>query len=1044
MNQDNEDALFLGIDLGPNSLGWALVEIKDGDPHQVVASGVRAFEAGLGKLEIDGKGVSRNVARREARLARRGVDRRGRRLTKIAILLQRAGLLPAGDMADPPTRHKILEDLDRQLFVKLGEPVGDPYKLRARALDEKLSELELGRALYHLTQRRGFLSNRKSAPKKDEKKGKVKPKISELEKEIEASGSRTLGEYFSRVDRLNERVRTKYTSRAMYKAEFELIWESQRRFHADILADDFRKKLYRAIFHQRPLKSQARFIGRCELEPKHRRAPMALLCAQRFRYLQSINNLRVIEAPGCAARELAPAERSALIEKLEYEEKLDFKKVRKLLKLPDTSQFNLEQGGEKKIFGNKTAAQFARILGVERWKGFSEEEQNGIVDDWLAIRDDKTAVKWGRRKFNLDDASAHDLGDLRLDDSYCHYSRKALAKLIPGLRDGSSLYDAIMEVEEYRERLLRPHAAFSFLPPVKIHFKHLGNPIVERALTELRHVVNAVIREYAKPEVVRIELARELKQSSVDRGKTHVKIRDNEVERQGAAMTILDETGITDPSRNDILKVLLYEECRHECPYTGKPISVTDLLGDHPQFDIEHIIPLHRSLDNSYMNKTLCHRDENHHKHDRTPYEAYFGTDKWDEIVLRVSRFTGKAAGAKLRRFQMTPDDVSGLLDDFTNRQLNDTAWVSRWAREYLGLLYGGQAGRGVDTEGRTRVQTTNGQVTAFLRDVWDLNKILGDGPGKSRVDHRHHAVDAIVVALTDAGVVKRLSDAASRATKERRRQFGKVPLPWETFDQDVRQSIDKLVVSHRLDRRVRGPLHKETFYSIQRKDSKGKEYVHVRKRIDDLKPSDLKSVVDKGVRVAIEKKLVELGTDDPGRAFKDLANHPVMEGKNRSKLPVHKVRLKDVQATFEVGSGHRVRRVVLGNNHHIEVVEVLDKKGNTTGWDAEVISLYTATQRLKAKKPVVNRDHGPGKCFLFSLACGDIIELDQADSPRGLFVVRTVPQSKQVRWVGISDARKLEDIPKTGQTGYPNTLRKLGCVKVTVDQLGRVRLARN
>ncbi len=1035
MNHDNGESKHLGIDLGPNSIGWALVEAPDNNTHQLVVSGVRVFEAGLDKLESDGKGESRNVARRAARQSRRGIERRGRRLTKIANILQRAGLLPEGDLTDSEIRHKILTELDLK--------VGNPYSLRARALDEKLSKHELGRALFHLAQRRGFLSNRKSAPKKDDETGKVKAGISQLKKDIEASGSRTLGEYFSRIDPFQHRIRTHYTHRSMYEHEFNLICESQSRFHADVLTDDLRKILHKAIFFQRPLKSQSHLIGKCELEPKYRRAPWALLCAQQFRYLQTINNLRVLDVPNREFPELTPAEQFALAERLEYQEEMTFGAARKLLNLPKTSKFSIELGGEKKIKGNRTAACLAKIFGLERWQAMTSEERDAVVEDWRSIVKEETLKKRGMNKWGLDEVAAEELSHLNLEEGYCSMSRQAIAKLLPRLSCGEALQTAIKTV--YPERFERVGAAVDTLPPVREYFPSLRNPIVERALTELRQVVNAIVREHGRPAVIRVELARELKQPAKSREDTIKRMRANEKDRAKAAERILEEARIANPSRSDILRVLLAEECEWTCPYTGRHFGMTEIVGDSPQFDIEHIIPLHRCLDDSYMNKTLCYADENRNrKRDRTPFEAYAGTPQWDEVVARVGKFKGTAARAKLQRFQMKPEEVGALLDNFTSRQLNDTAYASRMAKEYLGLLFGGQDSDGIDASSHRRVQCTNGQVTAFLRNVWSLNSILGDGPRKTRDDHRHHAVDAVVVALTDAGAVKRLSDAASRAKIERRRQFGKVPLPWETFDQDVRQSIDNLVVSHRLDHRVRGAFHEQTFYGRPSLGDDGKQYVHTRKPIERISAKDIKDIADKAVRECIEKALSVLGQSNPADAFKDPASHPILSGGNDTSRPIHRVRLKSSLRTFEIGSGHRLRHVVPDRNHHMEVVELLDDNGNTTGWEGHVVDLFEARRRLDRREPVIKKDHGSGKCFLFSLANGNVIELDQDDGSRGLCIVRTIETSSNIRWVSIRDARKLAGRSKAGETARPDPLRKKNCCKVTVDPLGRVRRARD
>ena len=169
----------LGIDLGSNSIGWALVGLVDGEPANLLRAGARVFDAGMDDTKGLGNEVSRNKARRDARLHRRQLWRHRRRLVKLAHILQRAGLLPEGDVSDPEGRQDFFNRLDAKILVSpwfaVKEQSGPyreprqvmPYILRATALDEKLEPHLVGRAIYHLAQRRGFLSNRKQVAKRE-------------------------------------------------------------------------------------------------------------------------------------------------------------------------------------------------------------------------------------------------------------------------------------------------------------------------------------------------------------------------------------------------------------------------------------------------------------------------------------------------------------------------------------------------------------------------------------------------------------------------------------------------------------------------------------------------------------------------------------------------------------------------------------------------------------------------------------------------------------------------------------------------------------
>ncbi|MCD6357006.1 MAG: hypothetical protein J7L75_00320, partial [Thermoproteales archaeon] len=418
------------------------------------------------------------------------------------------------------------------------------------------------------------------------------------------------------------------------------------------------------------------------------------------------------------------------------------------------------------------------------------------------------------------------------------------------------------------------------------------------------------------------------------------------------------------------------------------------------------------------------------------PLEAYGSDpDRWNEIIQRVKKFNGDMARAKLERFQM--EDVS--LEEFSHRQLNDTRYIARLAGKYLARLYGGMW----DRDRKRRIQVVSGGVTALLRNVWNLNSILGDGGEKRRDDHRHHAVDAIVIALIDPYMIKNLSDAAKRAPYERRRLFGRVDPPWPAFLSDVRDSIMNINVSHRVSRRVRGPLHKDTIYSKEMKDENGKACRHVRKSLEKLSKSEVKNIVDREVKKRVIEKLEELKEDDPGKAFANEKNHPFLETKNGEKIPIHRVRIRKYDTTFKIGKGPKERHVVTGKNHHIEIFKYKDEKGNEK-WDGYVVSLYEAKNRLRSGKPVINRNFGEGKKFVFSLAPGEYFIMRDETGDFSLYRVTSVSEfhtgTKQIEFRLHTDARPSP--PREGRTKTPDKLGQAEAKKVTVTPLGEIRWA--
>jgi len=954
MQNEAVGSKVLGLDIGSNSIGWALLNNSKHEKGEILAAGVRIFEGGVNIDEKSGKSLSLGVERRQARARRRQIARRAMRRRTVVRILQEHGMLPAGNPShNDPAWNKLLET--------------NVYALRAKGLDQKLEPFEFGRVCLHLAHRRGFLSNRKAPPKKNEEQGVVAEKTKELEDEIRTKGARTLGEYLNRINTSEERIRQRYTLRRWYREEFEQLWEVQSGLDRDRLTPLLKSQLTRAIFYQRPLKKPRNLVGFCELEPRSRRAALALLDAQDFRLLQDILHTRVVQ-PNGAVRPLTSDERKKLYEHLWRVESLKFSKARKLLGLSKDTTFNLEEGGREEFQGNTTAARIREILGA-RWDAMSSESRNIVVDDLMGMQDEDALARRSRKLWGLEEQAAEALSQVGLESGYARHSRKAMRKLLPIMKEA-------LEVEQemsYAEAVIqaypnRPQSAEAErLPPIE----NLRNPIVQRALSELRRVMNALVAQYGKPSEIRIELARELKQNAKAREDTWKNNRQRERERKKAAELIFNEIGIKGPKNTDIEKMLLWEECRRVCPFTGKGISAHDLLGDEPRFDIAHIIPFSRSLDNSFANKTLCDADENRHRMlDRTPHEAYADDSaRYQEILARVKSFTGSFRDEKLRRFKMEGlEGPAEFLEGFASRQLNDTRYASRRAAEYVGLLF-------APDERKRRVQVTTGRVTAYLRSAWALNGILGDGNRKSRNDHRHHAVDAVAVALTTPAAIRALTVAAQQS--RRPGSFRDVPLPWPSFVDDVKQALSKVIVSHRVDRRVNGQLHQDTFYGRIR-DAEGRERCVIRKPLAALTEADIRdeAIVDKAVRNAVLAKLKE-EAKAPAKAFAEPANHPVLLTAKGRRIPVHRVRVFQNKEPETLGED-KTRLVQTGSNHHLAVFLAKDRKGNES-YRGEIVSRLEAMRRLRDGQPVITRKDGEGNPLVFSLAINDMVELEWA-----------------------------------------------------------------
>ncbi|MCF7954231.1 MAG: type II CRISPR RNA-guided endonuclease Cas9 [Phycisphaerae bacterium] len=989
-----------GLDIGSNSIGWAVL---DTEGCEVVDAGVRIFQEGVGR-DTKGSEVSKNETRRLARGARRSRQRRNYRKDKLLRMLVRRGMLPG-------------DEIELQKVFDI-----DPYVLRSKGLTEKLTAHEFGRVLYHINQRRGFWSNRKSGTSKED--GVVIKNANAINEAMENAGCETIGQYFASVDTHETRIRGNYTFRSMYEHEFEKLWEKQSSFDGQLLSDELKRAIKdETIFFQRPLKWDKDTVRDCELEEGHKCCPRASYFARKLRILQTVNNLKIRNPEGSESI-LDEGQRQVILDELRIKKEVAFNAIRKKLNLMDTQTFNLEEGSadkkNPKLKGDEFNSHLRgnKVLGA---KAFDLLEESDLVEiNELVINDDLTDEEvieslMEDHGFSEEDAIA--AANVSLPQKYSHFSELAIQKLLPYLEKGFLTDKAIKEVYG-KSQASKKIEKFDRLPLPD----DLRNPIVNKALVQVRRVVNLLINEYGKPKDIFVEMARDVKGSKNERDEIRLKQWKLEQENEAARQELI-KMNIVRPSRNDIIKYKLWQECGMVCPYTGKAISQNDLFGENPVFQIEHILPYSRTLDDGYMNKTLCCVHENIDKGNLTPYEYYAESKpkQYEEVLQRIA----KLPYPKRRRFLQKEVE----LDNFIQRQLNDTRYITKELVRYLKML-------GVTVFG------TKGQVTSELRHQWGLNDILDyTGAGlKNRDDHRHHAVDAAVTALTRNKHLKAL--AKSKYSNSNDSQFGP---PWPEFRGQLEDKVNKINVSHRVTRKVSGQLHEETAYGpTGLEDEKGQDIFVYRKGLEALTPKMVDKIVDPVVKEIIKDRLNEHGIDvdkKPGSIHKSVWEKPLYMKSINGKGPlIKKVRIRDVfnnMIPIKDKSGKPYRYVASGNNHHIEIFEYTDKKGNLKR-EGKVVSMFEAVNRKRDNKPVICRDCGDGKTFVCSLGKNELFMLEVEE---GVFVLHRIQKFDQKgsiilrphTYAGqVSDTDK----PPLIQRKSANTLNGY---KVTVDPIGRI-----
>lgn len=1030
----------LALDLGSTSLGWSILRLdSEFRPTAIMKAGVRIFSDGRNPKD----GSSLAVTRRAARAMRRRRDRLIKRKLRMMNQLVRHGFFSA-DAAE----RKALERLN-------------PFQLRARGLHEALTPGEFARTLFHINQRRGFQSNRKT-DRKDSDSGALKKAINQLREQITASGCATVGEWFwkVRMEQKPEGVKgqgvraryreTSYTSdegkkridksydlyvdRAMIAQEFDALWAAQAALQPDLFTEVARADLRDTLLHQRNLRPVK--PGRCTLLPEEERAPLALPSTQRFRILQEVNHLRLLDD---SLRELplTLAQRDLVVAALESKNKLSFEQMRKLLKLSGTVQFNLEDEKRTELKGNATSATLARkeFFGTA-WVRFDPTLQDEIVWQLVSEEGEGTLIAWLQQHTGVDEARAEAIANAGLPEGYGSLSHKALKCIVPELQRAVVTYDKAVlaagfahhsdlgfdfeygegEVEQVGERTvtstgeIKPLYAFKQLPyyakalqrhvafgsgkpedPEEKRYGKIANPTVHIGLNQVRTVVNALIRRYGRPTEVVVELARDLKQSREQKQEAQKKQADNQRRNTRIRERIAETLG-TNLERvrgSDIQKWILWEELSFDvadrrCPYSGVQISAAMLLS--PEVEIEHILPFSQTLDDSLNNRTVALRQANRIKRNRTPWNARadFEAQGWsyDGILQRAERMPLR------KRYRFAPDGYERWLGedkDFLARALNDTRYLSRVAASYLRL---------VCPQG---VRVIPGQMTAMLRAKFGLNDVLGLSGEKNRNDHRHHAVDACVIGVTDQGLMQRFASASAQTREDGlTRLVQDMPMPWPTYREHVERAVRHIWVSHRPDHGFEGAMMEETSYGI-RKDGSIKQ----RRKADGSAGREVTNLI----RIGEPMQQKRHGTDSQGQP-----------------LPY--------------------KGYVGGSNYCIEITT--NDKGK---WEGGVISTFQAYGIVRASGLARLRDlrlGQNGRELVMRLSIGDSVRLEIDDGMQTMRVVKINGNNGQIFMAPLCeanvDARNSDKQDPFAYTSkYAGSLQKAKARRVTISPIGEL-----
>lgn len=912
-----------GFDLGVTSVGWSVFEAEGNTVIRLLDAGSRVFDEPRQPKSKE----SNAVARRKARAARRQIRRRATRRKLMIGLFKKYGWLD-GSMA-PPYGFS-----------------NNPYLLRKEALERLLSPLELSEVLFNLAKRRGFKSNRK-LDRVSKESNETTEAANRISVEMNDKGHRTLGEHlhFLYSNDPHTRIRCKKTLRQMYLDEFMLISQMQQKLGSRLLNEDRTAELQKVVFFQLPFELQderrLRMIGKCSLEVTARRAYRYDPIAIEFRIRKTVNDLRLIDPRTYDARSLSRDEREASVMALLESPKLSFSKLKRLIGALDTHRFNFETERTDEIKGDPYYSAVVKVLKKRYRPDFKADIQEicSVLHEAESFEAADTLLRSKSRDIVLSKDELTDLDKIFPlgEDGTSAYSVEAMKKLMPLLEKGMDEYKAIADL--YPSKEMTKTSDLLPLPTEKI-----TNPSVNCTVHQFRRVYNALVKLYGKPDSVVIELAKEIKKSKKQQIEESKSQKSNENRRKLFAQQIKEAK--LEPSRDLVLRLELAESQGYVCPYTGKSFGHAEIFAEG-LLEVDHILPFSRSLDDSKTNLVLVDSKANLDKGNRTPGEWKKGAD-YEQMIERIAQM--KLSYLKKSRFYT---NAQADIDTFISQQLNDTRYASKFVREFVGKTF-------QPSERRKKVLSIRGSHTGWLRKLLGLNHLLSDSSEKNRNDLRHHAVDAVVVGLSNSKLLQMLAKA--------RGSYGshfQLPEICPNLHQDIKRILDTMIVSRKQSRKLSGALHKATSYSPS-KESHRKGWRVVAQRIDLTKITltQTNNIIDPVIKSLVLARLMELGYDGNDKSVGEaLLKNKALSGLTmKSGVPIKKVRIaenvgeKTIQTHRDPHSGKIYRTVLNDGNHALSILppDPVAKKGSVV-----ITSMLSAIRRETPKNALMTLHKG-------------------------------------------------------------------------------------
>lgn len=898
----------LGLHIGTESIGWAL--FHQSNSTKIVDIGVRVFSSFITNLGDGEKEVSTATQRTRTRNSRKLYLRKTYRKRKMLSFLAQHGLCPlsTSELAKfyKSNKKSVYSTILRQWYAL------NPYVLRAKGQHHKLTKHELGRVLYHMTQRRGKLMAQVTKKSSANTLLKGFPSANRLginytRKKMDGQ---KLGEYLNDLlPKKNEpyhyrpeRVRNRYLDRKMFQEELDALFDTQQQFHKMItdefrnmfLGDDFRKGL---VFYQRPAqyKKLRGSLATCQFEPTKKAMWLSHPINEWYALYSWLDTIKLYN------KKLDPAQRKEALQVALQFSSFMFKKVRIALEVEDPYAFNYQDDTKIQLAHTLVHLTKNNAFG-KKFLSFSEEQQADLWHDLFFYTDKHKLIQRLRKKWGLSIPKAKWVASFKLKPGFGSISHKAAHTILRYLKSGRSQHTAVLlagvqnaigSVRWEKMSVQKQKRIESFVLDA-VSKKDFNATQWIQQLTEqfelsintaklymfqeknISHVLpvnptenQQIFRSFKpvvqKPVMVLRRLVNELvqKHGKIDQIKftltPELKVNSKNRKTLCIARRIREQElpkiynavvkNGQNPTHKNLLKYKLWQEWNKTCPYTNTKITIEDLFTE--EVSIVYIQPWERFLNDSDNNKTLCMTFFKEEIASKTPYE-YFSvmpSGTWEQVKTRVLQQL-LSGTAKHTSYQRFRHFVQSVYaQNSITKEFDDQHNAVLKVKSLLERIC-------------PEVVASRGNTISSIRRKWGISSPNTFNNKPRHYNTREAALNAVVVGLNENTYLDELRHWNRYDPLSYRETF---PTPWPRFTQDVLSFNNCIPVSVESKTNAvriiaqpngtqhslspKGKLHKDSYYG-KRTSPNGDETFHIRKPITSiLSAKQVSKIVDPAVR---------------------------------------------------------------------------------------------------------------------------------------------------------------------------------------------------